>query len=372
MPRKRVSLDKYSINESARLLREVSGREHALLAGRGAAGIVAALGAFGLREKWVGIPANTCYIVLWAVLKSGNFPYLLDVDSTTGNITLEQLQATGYRLSALIPCHLYGLPAPMESICAWAKANNIFVIEDAALALGAVVDGKPAGSWGDVSIFSFGAGKIIDNDLGGAVLTDDARLAAEIEAALKEMPLWSNDFLGMTQQWNDLYWALHQHESTNPKLAALHPKFYSLFSELVAYQLPADYWRDLPDTLRGLGDNLKHRAEMTALYDALLLPTFATLPRPADSILWKYPLQLPPGERDAMLAHLWANGIHEATRWYPSLQTIAAALSPEITQPPTPNADAVAASIINLPLHPGMDETVVRQVAAILMDFERR
>ena len=85
--RKRPSLDRYAIAESTRLLCGMTGRQHALLAGRGAAGIWAALRALDLHDAYVMIPANTCYIVLWAVLKSGNKPMLVDVDAETGNLT---------------------------------------------------------------------------------------------------------------------------------------------------------------------------------------------------------------------------------------------------------------------------------------------
>ncbi len=360
---KRPSLDAYTAADAARLLRQLGGREYALLAGRGAAGISGALQALGLRGAFIGIPANTCYMVLWAVLKSDNIPCLIDIDPYSGNISVEKLSAVGCRLAAVIPCHMYGLPAPMAAICAWAKMRGIPIIEDAALALGAVVDGRPAGAWGDVSIFSFGQGKVVDNALGGAALTDDPRLAAEIERALTAAPLWTEAQASLTQQWHDLYWALHQHESANPRLSTLYPALFGFYSDLVNYRLPPSYWRDLPDALRGLDANLKQRAALTALYDDLFMPR-QSLPRPEGAVLWKYPLLIPAAKRDALLAHLWANGIHDATRWYPALGNMAAALVPDMPQPSIPAAEALAASIINLPLAPGVDGAYIGQVAA--------
>src|SRR5688572_3295194 len=116
---------------STRLLREMTGRGHALLAGRGAAGIWAALRALDLRHQYVLLPANTCYIVLWAVLRSGNKPLLLDVDSESSVLSrgVQLNTLLDRKIGAIIPCHMYGLPAPMTDICAWAKANDIYVIE---------------------------------------------------------------------------------------------------------------------------------------------------------------------------------------------------------------------------------------------------
>lgn len=373
----------------------MTGRDYALLTGRGAAGIWAALRALDLRDQYVLIPANTCYIVLWAVLRSGNKPLLLDVD---GELSVSSYQFSvknkskdeekdfyhrltedieGKQIGAIIPCHMYGLPAPMGAICAWAKANDIYVIEDAALALGAIADGKPAGSWGNVSIFSFGLGKIADNQLGGAVLTDDASLATEMDKLLAEVPLWDDAYMALTNQWNAIYWAMHQYEVHNSRLSALYPALYDIYGPLTTYQLPHSYWDDLPELLPNLPADLAHRETITRLYDSLFFPdlahSLATLPRPTGSILWRYPLLVTNGRRDELLQYLWENGVQDATRWYPSLRYMTAALAPDIPQPPTPNADALGESIINLRLDPDVDrETVERTVGLIRAFYERR
>jgi dTDP-4-amino-4,6-dideoxygalactose transaminase len=168
-----------------------------VLVGCAATGIYAALCAFGLQGKLVGIPANTCYIVLWAVLRAGCHPVLLDIDPLTGNLPLTP-QTNGERLSAIIPCHMYGLAAPIAALCKWAKAQVVIVIEDAALAYGAIADGKPAGAWGDVSVYSFGTGKIVDHGVGGAILADDIRLALEIERIITTLPEWDNLILSIS------------------------------------------------------------------------------------------------------------------------------------------------------------------------------
>ena len=355
---KRHSSSHYLLPRSAHRLRDITGRKHALFTGRGAAGIVAALRVFGLRDEVVLLPANTCYVVLWAVLRSGNKPLLVDVDSATGNLSADVLpQQTDAK--AIIPCHMYGLGAPIEDICAWARERDVHVVEDAALALGATADGRPAGSWGDVSIFSFGLGKIADNQLGGVMLTDDDVLTKEIGRLLAEMPPWDDDLMALTNQWNAIYWALHQYEADNPQLPQLYPALYELYGGLTAYRLPSDDWDDLPELLNGLPANLEHRAKLAARYDELLNLTpqpplrqqrggamqepsqsVWTLPRPKGSILWKYPLLVMPEHRNELLQYLWENGIQDATRWYPSLRTMTVALTPDVSQPPTPNADS--------------------------------
>jgi dTDP-4-amino-4,6-dideoxygalactose transaminase len=392
--RKRPSLDQFAQAESVRSLRAMTGRQHALLAGRGAAGIWAALRALGLQDEYVMIPANTCYIVLWAVLKSGNKPLLVDVDTETGNIPPPPSPLPVYReggkdslvtkAKAIIPCHMYGIPAPMDRICEWARTEGVYVIEDAALALGAQADGRSAGAWGDVSVFSFGLGKIADNQVGGAILTDDDSLAADIERLLAEMPVWDDGLMGLTNQWNALYWALHQYESDNPRLLDLYPALYNMYGDLTGYRLSPEEWRDLPELLRGMPENLAHRVAMAAVYDTMSNPQgawqchaptetdnfqLATLARVDGSMLWRYPLLVAADVRDDLLHYLWENGVQDATRWYPPLRYMTAALAPDVPQPPTPNADALGASIINLRVDPGIDQEYAERTAHIIQAF---
>ena len=360
-------------------LSQRSQRQYSVLTGRAAAGIWAALMAWGFHDQVVLIPANSCYIVLWAVLKSGNHPLLVDVDRRTGNVTVEGLNThLSSHPAAVIPCHMYGLPAPMQTICEWAQANGVKVIEDAALALGAMVDGQPAGSWGDASIVSFGLGKIVDNQIGGALLTDDASLATSVATFITDAPVWDDHLMMLTNQWNGLYWPLHQYEAQNAGLVQLYPQLFALYGDLTAYQLAADDWADMPTLLRDLPHNLSHRTRLAALYDlqlgittmsadtsTLILP----LLRPAGHILWRYPLLVQPAIRDELLAYLWEQGVHEATRWYPPLRPMTASLAPYILQPKTPAAEMLGASIINLPLDENVDANDVHDISAYIQEF---
>jgi len=360
---------KLAAAESRRLLRQRIGRDHVLLTGRGATAIWASLRALNLHDRPVLLPANTCYIVLWAVLQSGNHPFLVDVDPLTANISLQTLDQCSVESPAvLIPAHMYGLPAPMASITAWAKARNVFVIEDVALALGTISDGKPAGVWGDVSIFSFGAGKIADAGNGGALLTDDAALAAEIERILAALPLWSNQLERLNRQWLEIYWALHQFESENVRLAEVYPMLFSIYGSITQYRLPESAAQRLRNELLNLDDQLARRAALARLYDQSLAALSAAPVRLFErqfSTLWRYPLLVSKGQRNPLLERLWSEGIFEATRWYPSLQPMRNALAPNLPLTATPATDQLSEEIINLPLDPEK----VPQVIAIISDF---
>jgi dTDP-4-amino-4,6-dideoxygalactose transaminase len=373
---------KYTRSAEARSrqhLQDITRRQHVVFTGRAATGIWALLRAWDLHDAVVLLPANTCYIVLWAVLKSGNRPLLVDVDRRTGNLTVGGLESQRESHPAVvIPCHMYGLPAPMREICVWAQANNVKVIEDAALALGATIDGQPAGSWGDAAILSFGLGKIVDNQVGGALVTNDEMLTDTVTKYVAELLFWDDTHIALTNQWNGLYWPLHQYESQNPRLLDLYPQLFALYGDLTTYQLADEDWSDLPALLHDLPNNLARRARLAALYDEQLGMNFITkvadrflqpLGRPSGSILWRYPLLVQPDIRDNLLSYLWEQGIHDATRWYPPLRPMTTALVPQISQPPTPVADLLGASIINLPLDESVDEDYVNKTTTLIHSF---
>lgn len=357
---------------AGQLLMALSGRQHVLFPGRASAGIVAVLSALGLRDQWVVIPANVCYIVGWAVLASGNRPFLADVDPATGNLSIDTLDRLKLdQIGALIACHMYGLPAPMSEIAAWSQEKGTFLIEDAALALGAQAGDRPAGAWGDVSLFSFGSGKIVDLGNGGALLTDDAALAAEIDRALARLPEWSPRLEALEDQWLQIYWALHQFETANPRLPSLYPSLHETFREVVPYRLPDFPYADLAEALDTLSQNLAHRREIASIYQDELagLPAIRTLAEPPGSITWRYPLLVGQGRRDELLRHLWAEGFHEVTRWYPSLRHMLSPLTPEPCFDSTPGADRLGDDIINLPVDADIDPGTARWLAHTISGF---
>lgn len=125
------------------------------------------------------VPSNT-YIATWlAVSHTGARPVPVEPDAQTSNIDPVRLeQALSPRTRAIIPVHLYGQPADMDPIMAFAARHGLKVIEDVAQAHGARYRGRRTGGLGDAGAFSFFPTKNLGaaGD-GGAVVTDDAMLA---------------------------------------------------------------------------------------------------------------------------------------------------------------------------------------------------
>ena len=124
--------------------------------------------------------ANTCVPTVAGIEAAGATPVLVDVDERTYTLDPHELaDATTARTKAIVPVHLYGQCADVESISAHAREHGLVVIEDAAQAHGAARDGRRAGSLGDAAAFSFyptkNLGALGD---GGAIVTDDPEVAA--------------------------------------------------------------------------------------------------------------------------------------------------------------------------------------------------
>jgi perosamine synthetase len=103
----------------------------------------------------------------------GAMPVLVDVRPENWNLDPNRLEeAIGPRTKAIIATHLHGGIVPMSRVMAIARARGLAVVEDAAQAPGAVVEGRKAGAWGDVGVLSFGGSKLLSAGRGGALIVE--------------------------------------------------------------------------------------------------------------------------------------------------------------------------------------------------------
>jgi dTDP-3-amino-3,4,6-trideoxy-alpha-D-glucose transaminase len=157
--------------------------DHCVTVGNGCDALEIALRALGIGPGDEVIVPGTTFAATWfAVSRVGAAPVPVEVTEDTVTLDPSAFEAAiGEKTRAVIPVHLYGHPAEMDRICAIARRNGLYVIEDAAQAHGATYAGRRAGSLGDVAAFSFYPGKNL-GALGdaGAVLTNDADVAERL------------------------------------------------------------------------------------------------------------------------------------------------------------------------------------------------
>jgi perosamine synthetase len=155
------------------------GRQHAVAVCNGTAALEIAIEALGIAAgDEVIIPAFTIISCASAIVKMGGIPVLVDSNTKTWNMDVTQVEKKiTKKTRAIMAVHIYGLPVDMDPLLALTKKYGLKLIEDAAEAHGLTYKGKPCGSFGDISVFSFYPNKLITTGEGGMVVMNDDALA---------------------------------------------------------------------------------------------------------------------------------------------------------------------------------------------------
>lgn len=158
------------------------------------------------------VPSNTYFATALAVSRVGAQVRFVEPNVETHNLDPSRLEAAiTPRTAAVIPVHLYGLPADMDPINDIARKHGIRVIEDAAQAHGAKYKGRLAGSLGDTAAFSFYPGKCLGafGD-GGAVMTNDGDIAEKVRTLRNygSRVKYFNEFKGLNSRLDELQAAI--------------------------------------------------------------------------------------------------------------------------------------------------------------------
>lgn len=307
---------------------------HCVGVGSGTAALALALIAAGVgRGDEVIVPAHTYIASALAVLHAGATPVFCDVNENDGLINAESAAAVvGERTVAIVPVHLYGQPCEMEQIDSLAERHGLFVLEDAAQAHGARYKGRRVGGIGDASAFSFYPSKNLGalGD-GGAICTDDARLAERLRRLRN---------LGQEEKGE------HLEAGFNSRLHGVQAAFLSV-------------------KLQELDDGNTARRRLADLYRRLLPRSAPPLPERAgvECVYHLFPVRVE--NRDAVRAQLRGTGVGAGIHYWPAAHL----------QPPMlrfdPRTDLKAAERwseqeLSLPMFAELGEQEVETVAAAL------
>jgi perosamine synthetase len=155
------------------------GRRHAIAVSNGSVALDAAVVALNLGQgDEVIVPAFTIISCVAAIVRAGAVPVLVDADPVTWNMDVSQIEARiTPRTRAIMVVHIYGLPVDMEPLLHLAERHRLMIIEDAAEMHGQTYRGRPCGSFGELSTFSFYPNKHITTGEGGMIVTNDDPLA---------------------------------------------------------------------------------------------------------------------------------------------------------------------------------------------------
>jgi len=155
------------------------GRKHGIAVCNGSMALDAAVAALGIGSgDEVILPTFTIVSCAAAIVRAGAVPVVVDCDLHTWNVDVNLIETRiTPRTKAIMVVHIYGLPVDMDPILALAEKYGLRIIEDAAEMHGQTYKGRPCGSFGDISTFSFYPNKHVTTGEGGMIVTDDDDLA---------------------------------------------------------------------------------------------------------------------------------------------------------------------------------------------------
>lgn len=155
------------------------GRKYGIAVCNGSAALEVAVAALGIgKGDEVILPTFTIISCAAAIVRAGAIPVLVDCDLFTWNMQVEKIEAKiTPRTKAIMVVHIYGLPVDMNPVLELAEKYNLAIIEDAAEMHGQTYRGKPCGSFGEISTFSFYPNKHITTGEGGMLVTNNSQIA---------------------------------------------------------------------------------------------------------------------------------------------------------------------------------------------------
>lgn len=280
-----------------------------------------------------------------AIARVGAVPIFVDIDSESLNIDPSQIAAAiTPRTRAIMPVHLFGLPADLSAILELAGREEIPVIEDAAQAIGARYEDRPVGTLGAVGCFSFFPSKNLGGaGDGGLITTQDAALADRLRILRVHgtRKKYHHECLGVNSRLDAL------------QAAILRAKLPHLPAWTRARRERADFYRELFGTY--------------ALEDRVILPA-----TPAGCTQVYNQFVIRSHDRDALRAFLTSRGIPTEI-YYPlplHLQPAFAYLGYRAGQLPV--AEAVSQQVLALPIYPELTPSRQEQVVEAIAAFHAR
>jgi dTDP-4-amino-4,6-dideoxygalactose transaminase len=277
----------------------------------------------------------------WAISYVGATPVFVDINPVRRTLDPDRLEAAiTSRTKAIIPVHLYGMPAEMDRIMAIAERHGLPVIEDAAQAHGAKYRGKRVGQFGQIACFSFYPSKNLGAyGEGGALITNDASIAQRARS-------------------------LRDHAQSQKYL-----------HDEIGYNYRMDSFQGavLAIKLKHLDEWNKARIDCARQYTELLKASSYRLPADiSDSeCVWHcYVIETP--ERDRVRAALEDVGIQSAVHYPVPIHLQKAYAHLNYRTGDLPVTEAVCERCLSLPIYPELSKENISRVASVLLDLENR
>ena len=308
----------------------VNGR-HCIAVNSGTSGLHMSLIAIGIKQgDEVIVPSFTFAATANSVALTGATPVFVDIDPQTFNIDPIAIEAAiTPRTRAIQPVHLYGQPAAMKEIMAIAARHNLLVIEDAAQAHMASLDGTPVGAFGNAGVFSFYPTKNMTSGEGGMISSADVEVARRCRL-LRNQGMdrrYENEVVGFNTRMTDIHAAIGRVQLT--KLA--------------------DWTTKRRSNAKFLDENLK----------GVVVPHIAP---GAFHVYHQYTIRILGHDRDAFAAEMTKRGVGNGV-YYP---TPVHQLTSFRHAYDLPETTRVSKEVLSIPVHPSLSQGNLETVVSVI------
>ena len=309
---------------------------HCVAVNSGTSALHIGLLASGIGEgDEVIVPSFTFAATGNSVALSGAKPVFADVDPVTFNLDPASIEASiTDKTAAIMPVHLYGLPANMPEILKIAEKHGLRVFEDCAQAHAASIDGKHVGTFGTFGAFSFYPTKNMTSGEGGMITTSDPEVAREA-AMLRNQGMekrYANEYVGLNNRMTDIHASIGRVQLT--KLAG---------------------WT-------------KTRQENAAFLSKNITEAVTpVVPESYVHVYHQYTIRLEGAtgeERDRFVTALKDEHQVGSGVYYPIPNHRLPSLSPYAPGLELPNTEKVAAECVSLPVHPSLSQADLERIVA--------
>ncbi|QUH04205.1 DegT/DnrJ/EryC1/StrS family aminotransferase [Saccharopolyspora erythraea] len=326
------------------LLRDSLGAADVVACGSGTAALGLVLRAMGIGSgDEVVVPAFGCAPLASSVLEVGAKPVFADIDPHTMVVDPDDVERRiTDRAKAIMPAHMFSIMADMPRLVELAAQHKLRLLEDSAVAQGAVLRGTPAGLWGNAGVFSFVQVKSFGMPgEGGAVVTGDPELGRTVRMLRnhgQNRRRFVYDIVGTNSRFDEIQAAFQTY------------RFAGFPARLERRAAIADYYTERFSRLNGR---------------AIVPPP----PGREGRCYYVYCLQVE--KRDELRDHLASRGIGSHV-YYPQPLPLQAGFAPHAPAGGRwPNAEYASRRILALPIYPHLSDSEVARIADAVCDFAR-
>ncbi len=290
----------------------------------------------------VVVPAFGCAPLASSVVNLGATPVFADIDALTMVADAAEMEAlVTDRTSAIMPAHMFSVMADMPRMREIAARRHVHLVEDSAVAQGALLDGRPAGRWGEAGVFSFVQVKTFGTaGEGGVVVTDDPDIGRIVRMLRNHGQDGTNRFLHHRVGYNS--------------------RFDEVLAAFQLYRLP------------GLPDRLERRAHIAAYYNERFAPLGddgIVCPPGGRNGRCYYVYSLLAARRDELKQHLATQGV-ACHVYYPVPLPRQPAFSRFAGERKHwPNAEQASRTALAIPVYPHLSDAEVEHIADAVCGF---